>query len=62
MGSVNLTIRIDEDVKKQADELFTELGMSISTAFNVFLRQAIREQRLPFEISRYTYAADRKRE
>lgn len=52
MSSVNVTFRVDADVKKQADVLFDELGMSLSTAFNVFLRQSIREQGLPFEVSR----------
>ena len=52
MNTVNVTFRIDENIKAQADELFGELGMSLSTAFNVFLRQAIREQGIPFEISK----------
>ena len=52
MKSVNVTIRVDEELKKQADSLFGELGMSLSTAFNVFLKQSVREQRMPFIISR----------
>ena len=52
MKSVNVTVRIDEDLKKQADALFSDLGMSLSTAFNVFLRQSVREQQLPFMVSR----------
>ena len=52
MSTVNVTFRIDENIKAQADELFGELGMSMSTAFNVFLRQSIREQGIPFEISK----------
>lgn len=52
MSSVNVTFRVDENIKKQADALFDDLGMSLSTAFNVFLRQSIREQGLPFEVSR----------
>ena len=35
----------------QADALFGELGMNMSTAFNIFVRQAVREGRIPFEIS-----------
>ena len=46
----NITIRIDEDVKKEAEILFNQLGMSISGAINVFFRQAIREQAIPFPI------------
>lgn len=53
MKSVNVTIRVDEDIKKQADLLFNELGMSLSTAFNIFLRQSVREQGLPFAVSKH---------
>lgn len=52
MKSVNVTIRVDENLKKQADSLFDDLGMSLSTAFNIFLRQSVREQQMPFMISR----------
>ncbi len=52
MKSVNVTVRIDEELKKQADLLFNDLGMSLSTAFNIFLRQSVREQQMPFAISR----------
>ena len=48
MGSI--TIRIDDDVKKEAESLFKKLGFSISGATNVFFRQAIREQAIPFKI------------
>ena len=46
----NITIRIDDDVKKDAESLFDKLGFSISGAINVFFRQAIREQAIPFPI------------
>jgi len=46
----NITIRIDEDVKREAETLFDKLGLSISGAINVFFRQAIREQAIPFPI------------
>ena len=52
MTTTNLTIRIDTGVKTDAEKLFEELGMSLSTAFNVFLRQAIRMQAIPFAVSR----------
>ncbi|MBR6779784.1 MAG: type II toxin-antitoxin system RelB/DinJ family antitoxin [Clostridia bacterium] len=51
MSNVNVTIRMDENLKKQADLLFNELGLSLSTAFNIFVRQAIREQSIPFVIA-----------
>lgn len=52
MVATNLTIRIDSGIKNEAEKLFDDLGMSISTAFNIFLRQAIRMQAIPFAISR----------
>ena len=49
--STNISIRMDSDVKTQADALFSELGMNLTTAFNIFVRQALREGRIPFEVS-----------
>lgn len=39
---------VDEDIKQQATELYAEIGMSLSTAINVFLRQSVAEGRMPF--------------
>ena len=50
MSTVNVTIRMDESLKKQADALFSELGMNMTTAFTIFTKQAIREQSIPFNI------------
>ncbi|MBP1920052.1 type II toxin-antitoxin system RelB/DinJ family antitoxin [Youngiibacter multivorans] len=50
-SSTNISIRMDSKLKAQADALFAELGMNISTAFNIFVRQAIREGGIPFQIS-----------
>ena len=44
-------IRMDSDLKAQADALFGELGMNLSTAFNIFVRQSIRDGGIPFEIT-----------
>lgn len=49
MANSNVAIRIDANLKKQADILFDELGMSFTTAVNVFVKQALREAVLPFE-------------
>lgn len=46
-----VTMRIDDKLKKDAEELFDELGMNMTTAFTVFIKKAVREQRIPFEIS-----------
>ena len=47
----NFTVRIDDNIKKDAEILFGKLGMSVSGAINIFFRQAIREQSIPFTIS-----------
>jgi DNA-damage-inducible protein J len=54
MAQTNVNIRMDEDLKKQADKLFCNLGMNMSTAFNVFVRQAIRTGGIPFEVTTRT--------
>lgn len=53
-ASANISIRMDTELKAAAEELFADLGMNISTAFNIFVRQALREGRIPFMISRET--------
>ena len=50
--TVNLSIRMDAGLKQEAEELFADLGMSLTTAVNVFVRQCIRKQGIPFIISR----------
>lgn len=50
-STTNISIRMDSDLKAQADALFNELGMNLSTAFNIFVRQSLREGRIPFSIS-----------
>ena len=52
MANTNMNIRMDSDIKKQAQELFSSLGMDMTTAINVFLIQAVQCQGLPFEIKR----------
>ena len=47
-----VSFRMDDALKKQADELFNDLGMNLTTAFTIFVKQAVREQGIPFEISR----------
>ena len=50
MATTNISIRMDSDLKAQADALFSELGMNLSTAFNIFVRQSLRDGGIPFEI------------
>ena len=52
MPNINVTIRMDKQLKAQADELFADLGMSLSAAVSIFVKRAVREQRIPFEIGR----------
>lgn len=49
-STTNISIRIDFELKTQSDALFAELGMNLSTTFQIFVRQSIREGGIPFEI------------
>lgn len=51
MAQTNVNIRMDETLKRQFDHLCNELGMNMSTAFNIFARTMVRQQKVPFEIS-----------
>ena len=48
--TINVTIRLDREVKEQAEKMFNDFGMNLSTAFNIFARQSLRQGRIPFEI------------
>ncbi len=51
MGTMaTINIRTDLETKKEAEQLFEEFGLSMTSAINVFLKQVIREKRIPFEI------------
>ena len=50
MATTNLNIRIDADLKKQAEQIFNELGLNMSTALTIFLRQAVRSNGIPFDL------------
>jgi len=49
--TINVTIRMNREIKENAEKLFDEFGMNMSTAFNVFVRQTLRQGKIPFEIS-----------
>lgn len=51
MAQINVNIRMDEDVKKAMDITCKELGLTISTAMNIFAKKMSREHRIPFEVS-----------
>lgn len=50
--STTLSIRVDKKIKNEADILFKDLGISMSAAVNMFLGQCIREEAIPFKVSR----------
>ena len=51
MSTTNLNIRTDKNVKIAAEKIFEELGLNMTTAINIFLRQTIRENGIPFELT-----------
>ncbi len=50
-NSTNISIRMDSKLKADADALFESLGMNLSTAFNIFVRQCLLERGIPFKIT-----------
>ena len=50
METTNLNIRTDKEVKLAAEKIFEELGLNMTTAVNIFLRQTIRENGIPFDL------------
>ena len=49
-NTTNFSVRMDSDIKKQCETLYGELGMNLTTAINVFLRQSLRVGGFPFEV------------
>ena len=56
MANININIRMDSDLKQQFEAFCNDVGMTMTTAFTVFAKKAVREYRIPFEIG----AEDRK--
>lgn len=52
MAKVSTNINLEPELKKRAQELFKDLGLDLTTAVTLFLKQALREQAIPFEIKR----------
>lgn len=52
MAKVSTNINLDPDLKKAAQELFSDFGLDLTTAVTLFLKQSVREQAIPFEIRR----------
>ncbi len=51
MSTKNVTIRMDSELKDASEKLFDALGLNMTTAITTFIKQAVREQRIPFEIT-----------
>lgn len=51
MAQTLVNVRMDEDIKKSMEETCKELGITMSTAFNIFARKMCREKRIPFDVS-----------
>lgn len=52
MATTNINVRVDENLKKDADKLFSDLGLNMSTAITMFLKSAVNNDGIPFEIKR----------
>ena len=51
MATTSVTIRMDESLKKQAEVLFEEMGLNMTTAINIFTKAVVRQGKIPFEIA-----------
>ena len=51
MAQTNINIRMDENLKKQFELFCNELGLTMTTAFNIFAKAVVRQQKIPFELS-----------
>lgn len=52
MATTNVNVKVDEELKKDADKLFPDLGLNMSTAITMFLKSAVNNDGIPFEIKR----------
>ena len=51
MATTNLNVRTDKTIKEQADQIYSELGLSMTAAINMFLRATIRTNGIPFSLT-----------
>ena len=49
--TTNLSVRINVETKKEAEEMFDSMGMSLTTAINIFIKQSLRTRSIPFQIT-----------
>lgn len=60
MATTNINVRVDSVLKQEAEALFNDLGLNLSSAINIFLRSAVIHDGIPFEIKRQTPNAETK--
>ncbi len=60
MATTNINVRVDSALKQEAEALFNDLGLNMSSAINMFLRSAINHNGIPFEVKRPTPNAETK--
>ncbi len=58
MTTTNINVRVDSDLKHEAESLFDDLGLNMSTAINMFLKSAVSHNGIPFEVKRQTPNAE----
>ena len=51
MATASITIQMDENLKEQAETLFDDMGLSMATAFTIFVKAVVRQNKIPFEIT-----------
>ena len=51
MALTNINVRVESDVKSEAQNVLTSLGLDMTTAINIFLRQTIRQRGIPFAVT-----------
>ena len=61
MDLVTVNVRMEKRIKGEAEKLFAELGINMSSAINIFIRQAVRQNKIPFEISAEKSAVPKKK-
>ena len=53
-----ISLRVDDEVKKNAEKTFDAIGLNMSTAINIYLKAVVRENRIPFELSADPFYSD----
>lgn len=61
MTTANINVRVDANLKKEADSLFNDLGLNMSSAITMFLKSAVRCDGIPFEIRRNAFNAETRK-